>query len=108
MTSSAPNLQPEPESPSTQELAAPRWSADAELELREPADPIAELRLMAAGQFFGLPLSHAHAKAAVAHIDQLKECVAERDQMIADVLGDWLVAEIARRNLERMLEQRES
>lgn len=81
---------------------------DAELEMREGWDPILELRLMAAGQFFGLPLSHAHAQAAVAHIDQLIACVAERDQMIQDVLGDWVVAEIRARSLAKLLDQQES
>ena len=88
------------ESPLPTESGSPRWSAEATLRL-ESRDLVREVRLMAEGKFFGLPLSQAHARAAVSHIDQLIEDVEVRDALISALLADVVSARRAATVLER-------
>lgn len=117
--STAPATLPASGSPETPSAAAPVSDADLDLiaDLRKEAgkplldwerDYLRELRLSAEGKYFGLPLSQAHAKAAVAHIDQLIATANEREQMLDETLHDLVVAEMRVLALERMLGLRES
>lgn len=92
MSSAERDPQPTGEPPSRSASGSPALMAV--LSLETPArDLIREVRMMAEGKYFGLPLSEAHARAVVAHIDVLKHSIDELQRLVDDLLHDLVVAE---------------
>lgn len=102
-SATSPNPQRLPALPSALSRATPSLSVEADLTLDWSRDYLRELRLSAAGQLFGLPLSQAHAVAAVSHIDHLIAALAEKESQIQELLNDWIVAEMRSRALAHLL-----